>query len=95
MQRVLRARQIAEPHADLSERRERDGEAVSRSMRFVQRDAALGERQRLLVAVLQHHHVRLVAADRGQHVVGLNQRGEPLGLPQRRHRFVVAAELRE
>ncbi len=45
--------------------------------------------------MLEHHHVGLVAADRREHVVGLHQRGEPLGLPERRHRFVVASELRE
>jgi len=52
MQRVFGADQIAEPDADLSERRERDGESVARSVGFVQRDAALGERQRLLVTMM-------------------------------------------
>ena len=64
-------------------------------MLLVQRHAALGERERLLVAVLQHHDARLVAADRGEHVVGVHQRREPLGLPERGHRLVVAAELGE
>ena len=95
VQRVLGAAEIAEAHADLAERRERDGEAVARPVRLVQRHAPLGKRQRLLVAVLQHHHVRLVAADRREDVVGVHHRGEPLRLPQRRHRFVVAPELRE
>ena len=95
VQRVLGAREVAEPHADLSERAERDGQAVAGAVRLVERDAALGQRERLLVAVLEHHHVRLVAADRGQHVVGVDERGQPLGVPQRRHRFFVAPELRE
>ena len=69
VQRVLGARQVAEPHADLAERAERDGQAVAGAVRLVERDAPLGERERLLVAMLEHHHARLVAADRGQHVV--------------------------
>ena len=95
MQRFFGARQVAEPHADLPERRERHGQAMSRPVRFVNRHAALGERQRLLVAMLEHQHVGLVAAHRREHVVGLRQRGEPLGLSQRGHRFVVSSELRE
>ena len=95
MQGLLRARQVAQPHADLSQRRERDGEPVAGAMGFVERHAPLGERERLLVAVLEHHHVRLVAADGRQHVVGLDERREPFGLPQRAHRFVVASELRQ
>ena len=94
VQRILCARQIAEPDADLAERGERDGEAVAGSVRLVQDHAALGERKRLLVAVLQHHHVRLIAADGREHVVGGHRRGKPLGLPQRHHRFVVLTELR-
>ena len=95
MQRFFGARQVAKPHADLSERGERDREPVAGAVRLVKRHAALGERQRLLVAVLEHQHVGLVAADRRQHVVGLHERREPLGLPQRGHRLVVSAELRQ
>ena len=64
-------------------------------MRFVQRDAALGERQRLLVVVLQHRDVRLVPADDGEHVVRLHHGREAFGLPQRGHRFLIAAQLGE
>ena len=85
VQRVLGARQIAEPDADLPERGERDREPVAGAVRFVQRDAALGQRERLLVPVLQHHHVRLVAAHCGEHVVGLHHRRKALGVAQRRH----------
>ena len=74
VQRLLGPREVAEPDADLAERGERDGQAVARAVRFVQRHAALGERERLLVAVLQHHHVGLVAAHGRQHVVGLDER---------------------
>ena len=95
VQRVFRAAEIAEAHADLSERGERDGEAVPGAVPFVQRHAALGERQRLLVAVLQHHHARLVAAHRRQHIVGVDERRQSLGLPERPHRFVVPAQLGE
>ena len=89
VQRLLGAGEIAETDADLPERGERHREAVTRPVRLVQRHAALGQRERLLVAVLEHHHVRLVAAHGRQHVVGLHHRREPLGLPERRHRLVV------
>ena len=77
------------------ERAERDREAVARAVLLVQRHAALGERERLFVAMPQHHDARLVAADRGEHVVGVHHRRKPLGLPERGHRLVVAAELGE
>ncbi len=95
VQGVLGARQVAEPHADLAERAERDGQSVARAVRLVERDAALGQRERLLVAVLEHHDARLVAAHRGEHVVRVDERRHALGVPQRRHRFLVASELRE
>ena len=52
-------------NADLSERRQRDGQAVPGRILFVQRDAALGQRQRLIVAMPHHRDVGLVAADNG------------------------------
>jgi hypothetical protein len=93
VQRVFGAGQVAEADANLAERRQRDGETVARAVRFVQRHAALGERQRLLVAMLQHRHVGLVAADGREHIVGVHQRREALGLAERRHCLVVTAEL--
>jgi hypothetical protein len=93
VQRVLRAAQIAQAHTDLSERRERDGQAVAPAVLLVKRDASLGERERLLVTVLQHRDARLVPAYRRQHVVGMDERGEPLGLAQRHHRLVVSPQL--
>ena len=95
VQRVLGPHQVAEADTNLSERGQCDGQPVARTVCFVQRDAALGERQCLLVAVLQHHDVRLIAADRGQDIVRLDDRGQPFGLAQRRHGFVVVAELRQ
>ena len=95
MQRVLGADQIAHADADLPERGQRHRQAVARAVGFVQRDAPLRQRERLLVAVLHHHHVRLVAADRGEDVVGVHQRGKALGLAQRAHRLVVPAQLGE
>ncbi len=62
---LLGARQVPEPHADLAERRQRDAQPVRRAGLLLQLDAALGERHRLIVAVLHHRHVRLVAADDG------------------------------
>ena len=95
VQRVLGADEIAQAHADLAERGERHREAVAGPVRFVQRHAPLRQRERLLVTMLKHHHVGLVAADGREDVVGLHHRGEALRLPQRRHRLVVAPELRE
>jgi hypothetical protein len=95
VQRVLGADQIARRYADLAERGERDRETVAGPVRFVQRHAPLRQRERLLVTMLKQHHVGLVAADGREDVVRLHQRGEALRLPQRRHRLVVAPELRE
>ena len=95
MQHGFGAIEIADAHADLPERRERDREARALPEAFVQVDGALGERERLLVAVANQRDVRLVAVDRRQHVVGLEERGHALGLPQRGVGFVVAAGLRE
>src|SRR5439155_23792566 len=79
----------------LSERGERDRETMFRAVLFVKRYAAFGKRECLLVAVLHHHHIRLVPAPRGKNVVGVHYRREPFGLPQRGHRFVVASALSE
>ena len=95
VQRVFRAAEIAEADADLPQRCQRDREAVAGPRRLSSDDAALRERQRLFVTMLQHHHVRLVAAHRRQHVVGLDDGCQALGLAERRHRLVVASELGE
>ncbi len=95
MQRLFGPAQVAEAHADLAKRGERHREAVARAVRLVQRDAAFREGERLLVAVLEHHHVRLVAADGRQDVGRLDERCQPLGLPERVHRLVEAACLGE
>jgi hypothetical protein len=68
---------------------------MTRTVGFVQRHAALGQRERLFVPVLQHHHVRLVAADGSEHVLGLHGGGKPLGVTKGDHRLVVPTELRE
>ena len=95
MQRFFGAREIAEPHANLSHRRQRHRQSVAGAVRFVQGNAAFGERARLLVAMLQEQHVRLVAADSRDDVVGMNGRCQPFGVAQRRHRLVVATLLSE
>ena len=92
---LLGAFEVAELNEDLAERRECDGEAVTRSERLMQRDAALGERERLIVAMLHQRHVRLVVHDPREHVVGGNRHGETLALAQCGDRFVAAAGLRE
>ena len=86
--------QVAEPDADLAERGERDGQAVHRAGVLVQRQGAVGERQRLVVAVAHERDVGLVAAHERQHVLGARHGGQVLGLPQRRHRLVEPSRLR-
>ena len=68
---------------------------MRRARLLLQSDAALGERQRLLVPVLHQGHVGLVAAHRRQDVARLDHDGEPLGLAQRGHRLVEPSFLRE
>ena len=92
---LLGALEIAKLHEDLAERRQRDGEAVAGAERLMQRDAALGERERLIVPMPHQRDVRLVVHDAGEHVVGVNGHREPFALPQRGRGFVVAARLRE
>ncbi len=86
---------LADADANLPERGEGDGQPVRRASAFVQRDAALGQRERLLVLVTHHRDVGLVAADERQHVFGLDLLGEVLALAERRHRFIGPAGLRE
>ena len=95
LQGRLGAGEVAHPHADLPEGAESRGEAVPAPVRLVQAHAALDERQRLVVLMLEHHHDRLVRQDRGQHVVGVDHRREALGLAHGADRLLVAAELRE
>ena len=71
MQRFFGAVEVAEAYADLSERGERDGETMFRAVLFVKRYAAFGQGERLLMAVLHHHHIRLVAAHRSKDVGGV------------------------
>ena len=94
VERLLGAPQVAEAHADLAERRQRDAEAVRRAGFLLQRDAALGQRQRLVVAVLHHRHVGLVAADRRDDVAGADHQRQALRLAQRRHGLVETPFLR-
>ena len=65
------------------------------SVFLVERQTAFGERERLFVPMLQHHDAGLVAADRPEQIVGVDERREALGLTERGHRLVVAAELGE
>ena len=95
VQHGIGAIEIADAHADLSERRERDRQTRALSKSLVQVDRALGERERLFVAVANQRDVGLVAVDRREHIIGLENRGHALGLAQRGIRFVVAAGLRE
>ena len=93
MERVFSPCEIADVYADLPKRGEGDRQPVPRSVRFVDRHAPFGQRQRLLVPVLHHHDVGFIAAHRRHDIVGLDERGKPFGLPQSGHRFVAAAQL--
>ena len=84
VQDLLGALEIAELHEDLSERGQRDGQAVAGAERLVQRDAALGERQRLIVAMAHQRDVRLVVDDAREDVVGGNRHRQTLALTQSR-----------
>src|SRR5262249_29357750 len=85
----------AEPDADLPERGERNAETVRRAGFLLQLDAALGERQRLVVPVLNRRDVRWVAAGGRGGAAGRGGGGEPLGLAEGGHRFVEPPLLRE
>ena len=61
----------------------------------MQRDAALRERERLIMSMAHQRDVRLVVDDAGEHVVGGNGHRETFTLAQTRGRFVNAARLRE
>ena len=87
--------QVPEPHADLSQRRERHTQAVRRAGVLLQLDAAFRERQRLIVTVLHQRDVRLIAAHRGKDVAGVHEKGESLRMAQRSHRFVKPPLLSE
>ena len=78
-------------HENLSERGERNREAAPGADLLLQRRALFGQRQRLLVAVLNQRDVRLVVADDAEHVLRLHRRGEALGLPQARRSLLRCA----
>jgi hypothetical protein len=95
MERIGCPGQVAETNVDLAKRSQGDCETMTRAVRLVERHAALRQREPLVVAVLQHHHACLIAAHGGQHVVGFCDRSQAFGMTQRRHGFVVTAELRK
>jgi hypothetical protein len=95
VQGFLRPAEISDPDANLPQRGQRDPEPVRRSGFLLELDAALGQRQRILVPVLHRSDVGLVAADGGQHVPGLGRRGEALGMPHRHQRLLEPSLLRE
>ena len=94
-QDLFRALQVPELYQDLAERGEGDGETVVRAQRLVQRDAALGERQRLIGMVAHELHVGLIVDDACEHIVGLDGNGQPLALSERACRLVASTRLRE
>ena len=70
-------------------------EARSLAEAFMEIHGALGQRQRLLVAMANQRDVGLVAVHRREHIVGLQHRRHALGLAQRGVGFVVAPGLRQ
>ena len=95
LQHCFRTRQGAEMDADLAERRERHGEPVPGGELFVKCDAALGQSERLVVAVPHHRDVGLVAADDREDIIRVHGRREAFGLAHLGECFVVASRLRE
>ncbi len=95
IEHLFRPREIADPHANLAEGGQRDAQAVGGARLLLQLDAALGERERLLVPVQHHRDIGLVAADGRQDVARFDRHGQPLGVPQRRHGLVQPPFLRE
>jgi len=93
VQRLLGPFELAESHTDLAQGRQGDRQPMPGSLGFVERDASLGYRQRLFVTVLDHRDIRLVATDRGDDVVGVNERSQPIGMAERAHRVVEAARV--
>ena len=61
-QNLFGALELAEPHENLTERRERNREPAPGPVLFLQRRALFGQRERLLVAVLNQRDVRLIVA---------------------------------
>ena len=87
-QHFFGAVEVADLHEHLAERGQRDRQAVPFAERPVERHAALGEGQRLVEPVRHQRQDGLVVGGAGQHVVGVDRRGEALGQPQRRGRFL-------
>ena len=90
MEHVSRTGERAKTDGDLAERGQRHRQAVSGRILFVQRYAAFGQLQRLLVAMADHRDVGLIAARDRDHVVGADGSGEPFGLSEGGERLVVA-----
>ena len=95
IERLFRAVEAAQADADLAERCERHAKPVRRAAILLQLHAALGQRQRLFVPVLHQRDVGLVAAHGREHVAGLDEQRQPLGLRERGHRLIEPAFLRE
>ena len=87
VEHFLCACELAEPHENLTERRERDRQAAAGAELFLQGRASFGERQGLLVTVLNQRDVGLVVTDDAENVLSLNGGGEPFGLTERRDGF--------
>ena len=87
------AHAVAQDAGEAHQRRQAQAARLDGRDHLVQRHRALGEGERLVVAMPHHRHVRLVAADAPQDVLGLRRRGQLLGLPKRAHGLVVAAGL--
>ena len=93
VQRLLGAAEIPDPHVNLPQRRQRDAEAVRRAGLPLELDAALGQRQGLVVAMLQRGDVRLIAVNRRQDVASLHGDRQPLGMAHRDQRLLQPALL--
>ena len=93
MQYRVSAIEVADPDANLSKGRERDREPRPQAQTFVQVDGAFCEGQRLFITVTNQRDVGLVAIDRRQHVVGLQQGRHAFSLAQCGIGLVIAPGL--
>ena len=88
VQCFLRAIQIPEPDANLTEGRQRDAKTMRCARFLLQFNAAFRQGERRLVPVLHERNVRLIAAHGREDVAGFNLDGQPLRLAQRGHGLV-------
>ena len=93
VQHLFGALELSDVNENLPQRGQTEGQAAAGTNLFLQRGASFGQRERVLVTMLNQGDVCLVVADDAEHVVGLRGRGEPFGLSKRCACFFDASAL--